>query len=215
VGGTVGGYITFSGAHRIIDAGITGKENIHRINIAATNGIVITGVMRFLLFLAILGVVVAGHELDKANPAASAFKIAAGDIGYRIFGIIFWAAAITSVVGCSYTSISFLRTLFSFIEKYYRLWIIGFIIISTTVFTAIFQIIGKPDTPAVLLVLAGAFNGLILPLSLGSILLAAHKKSVIGDYKHPIWLTILGWIMVIFTAWLSWGAIQRLIGLIK
>lgn len=28
VGGTVGGYITFSGGHRLIDAGITGEENI-------------------------------------------------------------------------------------------------------------------------------------------------------------------------------------------
>ena len=28
VGGTVGGYLTFSGAHRLLDAGIKGKENI-------------------------------------------------------------------------------------------------------------------------------------------------------------------------------------------
>lgn len=208
VGGTVGGYITFSGAHRIIDAGITGKDNLHRISVGATNGICITGIMRFLLFLAILGVVVGGHQLDKGNPAADAFRIAAGDIGYRIFGVILWAAAITSVVGCSYTSVSFLRTLFSFVENYYRYWIIGFIIASTS----ILSFIGRPVT---LLVLAGSINGLILPLSLASILLAAHRKDIIGDYKHPVWLTAMGWVMVIFTAWMGWGALQGLASLVK
>ncbi len=30
IGGTVGGYITFSGGHRLIDAGITGREHLKR-----------------------------------------------------------------------------------------------------------------------------------------------------------------------------------------
>jgi len=208
VGGTVGGYITFSGAHRIIDAGITGKENISRINIAATNGICITGLMRFLLFLAILGVVVAGNKLDPENPAASAFRIASGEIGYRMFGVVLWAAAITSVVGCSYTSVSFLRTLFTFVDKYHRYWIIGFILASTGILT----FIGRP---VVLLVLAGSINGLIMPLSLGSILLAAHRKDIMGDYKHPIWMTALGWCVFCLTVYMGWIALQGLSGLIK
>ena len=208
VGGTVGGYITFSGAHRIIDAGITGKENISRINIAATNGICITGVMRFLLFLAILGVVVTGNKLDPDNPAASAFRIASGEIGYRMFGVVLWAAAITSVVGCSYTSVSFLRTLFTFVDKYHRFWIIGFILASTAILT----FIGRP---VVLLVLAGSINGLIMPLSLGSILLAAHRKDIMGDYKHPIWMTALGWCVFFLTVYMGWIALQGLSGLIK
>jgi Mn2+/Fe2+ NRAMP family transporter len=208
VGGTVGGYITFSGAHRIIDAGITGKTNLKRISAGAANGICITGVMRFLLFLAILGVVVTGAQLDDSNPAASAFRIAAGETGYRIFGVILWAAAITSVVGCSYTSVSFLRTLFPFVEQYYRCWIIGFIIASTSILTFVGQ-------PVKLLVLAGSINGLILPLSLASILLAAYRKDIIGDYRHPVWLTVLGWVMTAFTAWMGWGALQGLNKLLK
>ena len=32
LGGTVGGYITFSGGHRLLDAGISGKENLDQIN---------------------------------------------------------------------------------------------------------------------------------------------------------------------------------------
>ena len=203
VGGTVGGYITFSGAHRIIDAGITGMEKISRISRGSVNGIVITGIMRFLLFLAVLGVVVTGVKLDPSNPAADAFRIAAGEVGYRIFGVILWSAAITSVVGCSYTSVSFLRTLFGFVERYYRFWIIGFILASTTILTWV----GRPVT---LLIVAGSINGMILPLSLASMLLAAHRKDIMGEYRHPVWLTALGWVMVVFTAWMGWGALQGL-----
>lgn len=203
VGGTVGGYITFSGAHRIIDAGIVGTENLGRINRGSLNGILITGIMRFLLFMAVLGVVVTGVKLDPSNPAADAFRIAAGEVGYRIFGVILWSAAITSVVGCSYTSVSFLRTLFGFVERYYRYWIIGFILASTMVLTQV----GRPVT---LLVLAGSINGMILPLSLASMLLAVHRRDIMGQYRHPVWLTVLGWVMVAFTAWMAWGALQGL-----
>ena len=196
VGGTVGGYITFSGAHRIIDAGIVGTENLGRINRGSLNGILITGIMRFLLFMAVLGVVVTGVKLDPSNPAADAFRIAAGEVGYRIFGVILWSAAITSVVGCSYTSVSFLRTLFGFVERYYRYWIIGFILASTMVLTQV----GRPVT---LLVLAGSLNGMILPLSLASMLLAVHRRDIMGEYRHPVWLTVLGWVMVAFTAWMA------------
>ena len=197
VGGTVGGYITFAGAHRIIDGGITGQENLRRVSIGSVRAISITGVMRYLLFLAILGVVATGAVLDPKNPPASAFLIGAGQIGYRIFGVILWCAAVTSVVGASYTSISFLRTLFDKVENNYRYWIIGFICISTAIFTTV-------GNPVALLIVAGSLNGLILPVSLGVTLLAAYRKDIIGaDYHHPMALTILGWIMVAFTAWMG------------
>lgn len=197
VGGTVGGYITFAGAHRIIDAGITGTRHLEQITRGSYTGVGITGVMRYLLFLAILGVVATGAVLDPKNPPASAFLIGAGQIGYRIFGVILWCAAVTSVVGASYTSISFLRTLFDKVENNYRYWIIGFICISTAIFTTI-------GNPVALLIVAGSLNGLILPVSLGVTLLAAYRKDIIGaDYHHPMALTILGWIMVAFTAWMG------------
>lgn len=209
VGGTVGGYITFSGAHRIIDANITGVDNLGKISRGSISAIGITGIMRYLLFLAVLGVVVGGAQLDPSNPPASAFRIGAGELGYRIFGVILWCAAVTSVVGASYTSISFLRTLFARVEAKHRYWIIGFICISTAIFTTM----GNPVT---LLIFAGSVNGLILPISLGAILLAAHRKSIIGEsYKHPMVLTILGWIMVAFTAWMgakSFTGIMKLFG---
>ena len=193
VGGTVGGYITFSGGHRLLDAGITGKASIPEVKRTAILGISVASLVRILLFLAVLGVVSQGVALNPSNPAATVFQSAAGDIGYRLFGVVLWVAGITSVIGAAYTSVSFLRSFHPIIDKFHKYWIIAFIIFSTGVFV----MIGEATT---LLVLAGAVNGLILPLVLGSMLLAAHNKKIMGDYKHPVWLTIFGAVVVILTA---------------
>ena len=195
--GHVGGYITFSGAHRLIDAGITGEKNLKEINKSSVMGMIIATIVRIFLFLAVLGVVVKGVTLDAANPAADAFKQGAGEIGYRFAGLVLLCAAITSIIGAAYTSVSFLKTFSKSIEENENKVIIGFIIIST----AIMFILGNP---AVLLVLAGAVNGLILPITLAICLIAAHKKSIMGEnYHHPVVLTILGVIVVILTAYLG------------
>ncbi|WP_412921912.1 NRAMP family divalent metal transporter [Mesobacillus foraminis] len=196
VGGTVGGYITFAGGHRLLDAGIAGRENLQNVTKSAVSGIIIASVMRIFMFLAVLGVVSTGFALDPGNPPASVFEHAAGAAGYKMFGFILWAAGITSVVGAAYTSVSFLRTLSGKIDRNHQKVTIGFIIVSTIIYI----IIGKP---IVLLILAGAFNGLVLPLALGAILVAAHNTSIVGDYKHPIWLTIFGWIVFLGTAYLA------------
>ena len=109
VGGTVGGYLTFSGAHRLLDAGIKGKENLHHVTRSAVSGILVTSIMRFVLFLAALGVVWGGVKLATGNPAASVFQSAAGELGYKFFGIVIWIAAITSVVGASRTAAAALQ----------------------------------------------------------------------------------------------------------
>lgn len=189
VGGTVGGYITFAGGHRLIDAGITGEENSGEITKASVTGIIIASVMRILLFLAVLGVVSKGFVLDPANPPASAFKQGAGMLGYKFFGVVLWAAAITSVVGAAYTSVSFLRSFSKKIEDNHRYFIIGFIVLSTLIFVTVGQ-------PVKLLVLAGSLNGLILPITLGTMLLASGNKKIIGDYKHPKWMLWVGIIVV-------------------
>jgi len=111
VGGTVGGYISFAGIHRLLDAGIAGKEALPKISKSSVTGIVITSIMRSVLFLAVLGVVVHHVKLDANNPAATVFENVAGNFGYRLFGLIFWSAAITSVVGSAYTSVSFLKAI--------------------------------------------------------------------------------------------------------
>ncbi|MDO3661706.1 NRAMP family divalent metal transporter [Bacillus sp. C28GYM-DRY-1] len=193
VGGTVGGYITFAGGHRLLDAGIKGKEAIPQVTKSSVAGILITSVMRIALFLAVLGVVSKGLHIDESNPAASVFQLAAGNVGYKIFGLIMWSAAITSVIGAAYTSVSFFKTFSPKIERNSRGIIIGFIVISTLAFVTIGQ-------PAKILVLVGSLNGLILPIALGTLLIAAYKKKIIGDYKHPLWLTVSGALVVIVMA---------------
>ncbi len=190
VGGTVGGYITFAGGHRLLEAGVTGKEALPEITKSSVSAIGIASIMRIFLFLAALGVVAQGLQLDPSNPPASVFKLAAGNIGYKIFGIVMWSAAVTSVVGAAYTSVSFIRTLHPAFEKYQKWLIVGFIAISTLVFV----IIGKP---VAVLILVGSLNGLILPIALGVMLIAAHKTKIVGDYKHPIWMTVFGTLIVI------------------
>lgn len=189
LGGTVGGYITFSGGHRLLDAGITGPEHLGEVTKSSVTGIVIASLMRILLFLAVLGVVATGAKLDPNNPPASAFQIGAGFIGYKIFGIVLWAAAITSVVGASYTSVSFLRTLHKSIDRHNAKWIIGFITASTLLFITV-------EKPVTLLILAGSLNGLILPITLGTMLLASRRKDIVGDYKHPAWMIVFGVLVV-------------------
>ncbi|MFP3361535.1 hypothetical protein R0K17_29955, partial [Planococcus sp. SIMBA_143] len=79
--------------------GISGKENLHQVTKSSVSGILIASIMRVFLFLAVLGVVATGFKLDPANPPASVFQQAAGAVGYKMFGVVLWAAGITSVVG--------------------------------------------------------------------------------------------------------------------
>lgn len=190
VGGTVGGYISFAGAHRLIDAGIKGREALPQVNRSATTGILLTALIRFLLFLASFGVIAMGLAIDEKNPPASVFQNAAGDFGYKIFGVVMWCAAITSVVGAAYTSVSFLKTFHARIEAQNKYVIIAFIIISTVIFLFVGQ-------PVKVLVWAGTINGFILPIALALILLASRKPKIVGDYRHPIWLQIAGWLVVL------------------
>ncbi|WP_048601178.1 NRAMP family divalent metal transporter [Rubeoparvulum massiliense] len=204
VGGTVGGYITFAGGHRLIDAGLKGKAALPQVNRGAVSAIGIASIMRIVLFLAALGVVSQGLTLDPNNPPASVFQLAAGNIGYKIFGLVMWAAAITSVVGSAYTSVSFIRSFHPAIEKHYKWYIIAFILLSTSILATI----GRPVT---LLVWAGALNGLILPISLGVMLLAAYRIKIVGEYKHPLWMSIFGWVIVILMAGMSLYTIYNMI----
>lgn len=196
VGGTVGGYISFAGAHRLLDAGVHGTNQLQQVNKSAVSGIIIAGIMRSILFLAVLGVVMLGVVLDKNNPAATAFSFAAGNVGYRIFGMVMWCAAITSLLGASYTSISFIKTFHPAIAKNEK-WLISCLVIFSTI---IFIAVGKP---AKLMVAAGTINGLVLPISLAIILVAGMRTKIMGSFRNPIWLSIAGWIAVAVLGWMS------------
>lgn len=189
VGGTVGGYISFAGAHRLLDAGYSGPEQIRLVTRSALQGIGVATFMRILLFLAAWGVVASGASVDPNNPPASVFQLAAGAWGYRFFGLVIWAAAITSVVGATFTSLSFLNSSFPKTAAYYRPMLIGFILFSLLVFV----VVGKPVT---LLVWAGKVNGYILPLALAAILLAARRPELTQCYRLPLLWQSIGWVVV-------------------
>lgn len=202
VGGTVGGYLTFSGAHRLLDAGIKGKAAIPEVNRSAISGIVISSIMRFVLFLATFGVLAQGAVLDSSNPPASVFGFAAGNIGLRIFGVVLWSAAISSVVGASYTSVFFFKTFHPAFIRYERWVISGFIVICTTLFV----LIGKPVQ---LLLAAGLINGMVLPFALAVVLIAVTRKRLMNNYQHPIWMQLSGWLVVVVMGWMAVKAMME------
>jgi len=196
VGGTVGGYITFSGAHRLIDAGISGTEHIKFVTKSAATGIVISSFMRYILFLAAIGIVAQGIHLDKNNPAATVFESAGGRWGLFIFGIVLWSAAISSVIGASYTSYSFLKHLQIKWIQNERMMISAFIILATTLFV----ILGKPKE---LLLMAGLVNGFILPFALSIMLIAGRRLPILKKFKYPLWIEVMGWLVVLVMGTMS------------
>ncbi|WP_241980376.1 NRAMP family divalent metal transporter [Cryobacterium sp. Hh11] len=207
IGGTIGGYITYAGAHRMIDAGVSGPENVGEITKSSVLGIIITGVIRVLLFLAILGVVAGGVALTSDNLAAEAFQSAAGDIGLKLFGVILWAASITSVIGAAYTSISFVTTAKTS-PRVRSIATCVFIAVSATVFTLLGQ------APATLLIMAGAVNGLILPVGFAVILWVAwRRRDLLGGYIYPKWLLVIGvaaWLLTLYLGYRSLGGLAAL-----
>nr|WP_253667999.1 NRAMP family divalent metal transporter [Streptoalloteichus tenebrarius] len=208
IGGTVGGYITYAGAHRLVDSGISGPAAVGQISRSSITGILVTGVMRLLLFLAVFGVVAAGVTLSSSNPAATAFEHAAGQVGLRIFGLVLWAAAITSVIGAAYTSVTFVTGSSPRLARHRNSLVIGFIAVST----AVFALAGQ--APAKLLIFAGAFNGLILPVGMALLLwVAARRRDLMGGYRYPRWLVVLGalaWLVTVYLGWKSLGSLGAL-----
>ena len=203
VGGTVGGYITYAGAHRLLDRGTTGEENLEAVTRAALSGILVTGLMRYVLFLAILGVVASGVVIDTsgqgANPAAQAFQAAAGQFGLRAFGLILWAAAITSVIGAAYTSISFISVFKPDITEQGRNR-------ATTIFIAISLLVYvlMGTAPSALLLFAGGFNGLVLPIGLSLFIYVGWRRSdMMGGYHYPRWLLVLGALTCLLTWYMA------------
>ena len=211
LGGSCGGYIPFSGAHRLVDAGVEGAGNFRK---SVLQGVCTSGVVRILLFLAVLGTCGLAAEnagiisaaASGGNPAAEAFKLAAGNLGYRLFGLCLFSAGVSSVVGAAFTSVSFLKTLHPFIAKNEKWFVVGFIAFST----AMMVIVGNA---AQLLIVAGAVNGQILPISLGCMLAASKSKKIVGDYKHPTWLFVMGLVVVVISGYVGIKAVPGILKL--
>ena len=216
VGGTVGGYITYSGAHRYLDSGHTGPEYAGPVMKAAANGILVTGIMRYVLFLAILGVVASGVTLDltsqAANPAGQAFGAVLGEAGLRIFGAIFWAAALSSVIGAAYTSATFLSTFTRRLAGGWPLQLatVGFIVVSLIVYLSI------GTAPAAILVFVGGFNGLILPIGLTVFMyIGWFRRDLLGTKTYPMWLLIAGTVVTALTWYMGFSSVGQIFAFLQ
>ncbi|MFW9032335.1 NRAMP family divalent metal transporter [Corynebacterium striatum] len=207
IGGTVGGYITFAGAHRLIDNGMTGPEHIKNITTTSVMGVIITGIMRVLLFLAVLGVVSTGVALSEDNTAADAFRQAAGEFGLRAFGVVLFAAGLSSVIGASYTSISFVTT--QKVAPCTRNFLtVGFIVVCTILFVIL------NSAPQKLLIFAGAFNGIILPIAFAMVMwVAFRRRDLLGGVKHPMWLLVVGSIALLLELYIGFNSISGIMKL--
>ncbi|HAT1212164.1 NRAMP family divalent metal transporter [Corynebacterium striatum] len=207
IGGTVGGYITFAGAHRLIDNGMTGPERIKNITTTSVMGVIITGIMRVLLFLAVLGVVSTGVALSEDNTAADAFRQAAGEFGLRAFGVVLFAAGLSSVIGASYTSISFVTTQ-KVAPRTRNFLTVGFIVVCTILFVLL------NSAPQKLLIFAGAFNGIILPIAFAMVMwVAFRRRDLLGGVKHPMWLLVVGSIALLLELYIGFNSISGIMKL--
>jgi len=85
--------------------------------------------------------------------------------------------------------------------------VVAFIAFSTVMMVVV-------GNAAQLLIIAGAFNGLILPVSLGVMLLACRNKKIVGeDYKHPTWMIVLGVIVVCISLYAGVKAVPGILNL--
>jgi Mn2+/Fe2+ NRAMP family transporter len=105
--------------------------------------------------------------------------------------------------------VSFLRGLHGALDRQWTRVVVIFIAVSAV----IFALIGRPVRT---LILVGALNGLILPLALGTMLVAAYRARVVGDYRHPKWLTVSGVVVALamgavgaFVLWRELPALAR------
>ena len=78
--------------------------------------------------------------------------------------------------------------------------------------TVLFLVMGT--APVTLLVFAGAFNGLILPVGLGLLLWVAFRRhDLMHGYSYPRWLLLIGlaaWLLTLYLGYESLAGLKDL-----
>ena len=128
----------------------------------------------------------------------------------RVFGIILWAASITSVIGASYTSVSFLAGFSRRLEARPQPGDRG-----------LHRLLGgdlpgaRARPPSRCWSSPARFNGLILPVGFAIILwVAARRIDLLRGYPYPKWLLAIGvvvWLLTVYLGWNSLGGIEDLL----
>jgi Mn2+/Fe2+ NRAMP family transporter len=114
------------------------------------------------------------------------------------------------VIGASYTSVSFLLPQGEHLDRRRNLLVVVFIAASAAVY------LGAGTAPVPLLIFAGAFNGLILPIGVAALLwVALRRADLLGGYRYPRGLALLGlaaWLVTLYLGWVSIGKLAPLLG---
>ena len=155
-----------------------------------------------------LGVVTSGAMIDAANPTASAFDSALGEAGKIVFGLVIWARAITSVIGASYTSTSFLKVFGTWVARWERWVVVGFIAVSAVLFLLARRGAGQA---------AGLRRGVQRPDPPGRARAAAvggrPPRDLLDGYVYPRWLLVVGvaaWVLTVYLGYESLTGLQDL-----
>ncbi len=186
LGGSCGGYIAFAGAHRLLDAGVTGADVLTGTRRSVLLGTLLSGGVRILLFLTTLSVCAGGtftaeDLVHSASPVLKVFSAIMGDPGRWLFGAVLTCTGLTTSMGASYTSVSFLKIFHPVVQRFERLCTVCFALIAA----GVAYLWG---TPTDLMLLAGLLNGAVLPVMLAITLLAEQKPAIAGEdfHMHPL-----------------------------
>ena len=113
------------------------------------------------------------------------------------------------MIGAAFTSISFVT-----VATTSAAWRQRLTIVFIAACAVIYALIGQP--PQVILIFAGAFNGLILPLGVGVLLWVAwRRRDLLGGYHYPRWLLVVGglaWLVTLFLGLSALTGLERLAG---
>ena len=111
------------------------------------------------------------------------------------------------MIGAAYTSVSFL-TSDKTSGRTRNTLTVAFIAVSALVFL----FVGK--APSTLLIVAGAVNGLILPIGFTVIIIVAwFRRDLLHGYRYPVWLASIGSVALILCYVLGWLSLKGIAAL--
>ncbi len=129
-----------------------------------------------------------------------------GDPGRWLFGAVLTCTGLTTSMGASYTSVSFLKIFHPVVQRFERLCTVCFALIAA----GVAYLWG---TPTDLMLLAGLLNGAVLSVMLTITLLAEQKPAIVGEDFHMHPLLRLAGIPVTLVA--SFACVLKLVVLIR
>lgn len=190
--GTIGGYISLSGAHRLIDGKITGMKYRHVVTNASNLSVILTSLVRVFIFLIVIALIASNTILFSDSVLESAFVEIYGDYGNVALGVLFIIAAVTSISATTYTAGTMIQSYNIALKKHLNIVLVMYIVTAWLIYLMV-------EEPTILVLCSFALNGILIPVILGGMLHATRRKDIVGAYKHPLWMSIFGVVALIFT----------------